>query len=358
MEKGSTPGLVSQLKEKIRSLTSENRTLKTRLRTDQRRAEASRLQLVDDLEDARATHASCSTLRAALQDEVEILRRKDSEHNHGIQNLRAQFEILDKRFRKDAESSARILEENDKIREEVMKLRAENHKAVKALEQARKELQEELQRGTLYKGCIERYKRKCDLEKKKRKALENAHRRSPHKIEDEALVVVDANAPDEINGPDFRWLDEACEVKGDRLDVTDEENSEVEESEDELQLGSSRRDKGKQKAYGREVDVDVGDRERPLPHDRDEHAKPLARFSSDWSLGQGQVLAGPTSGVAKKRKQLGDNRAGGSKFFKVKTEAGARNVGPASSLERNLPVMVSNSKGYSPREAPFPIGHR
>ena len=52
-------------------------------------------------------------------------------------------------------------------------------------------------------------------------------------------MVVDANAPDMLHQdePDFGWLDEACDMKGDRLSVPDDEKFEMEkENEDEVQL--------------------------------------------------------------------------------------------------------------------------
>jgi hypothetical protein len=373
---GSSSQLISQLKEKNRSFASENHTLKTRLRNEQRVAETLRLQLIEDLEEAKETHAACPTRYAALQDEFNNLRDDDAQYRYTIQNLRAQNGTLETQLVKAGESSARAWKDNDKTREEVMKLLAENQKAAKALEQARKEAQEELQRAKAFRGYVEVYRRKVsyllvhrfstsnflifqwELEKKKRKALEIANRRSPPKTEDESLVVVDANAPDvlqNVDGPDFGWLDEACEVKGDRLDVSDEEAEEAEEqSEDELQL-NARSGKGKQRAHGRDVDMErVGDWERPLPHDRDDRAlKPLARFSSDWSLVP-EGLAGPSPGVTKKRKQ-DDNRAGGSKFFKVKMGAGARQGGSASSSEQKPSGAMSDAKATHQERLPFPL---
>ncbi|KAF8839014.1 hypothetical protein BDN67DRAFT_1070372 [Paxillus ammoniavirescens] len=353
---GSALDIISQLKEKNRSFASENRTLKTRLRNEQRVAETLRLQLIEDLEEARETHAACSTRYTALQDEFNALRDDDAQHRYTIQNIRAQNGTLETQLVKAGESSARAWKDNDKMREEVMKLLAENQKAAKALEQARKEAQEELQRAKAFRGYMEGYKRKWELEKKKRKALEIANRRSPPKTEDESLVVVDTNAPDvlqNVDGPDFGWLDEACEVKGDRLDISDEEAPEA-ESEDELQL-STRSGKGKQKAHWKDVNMEsVGDWERPLPHDRDDRAlKPLAQFSSDWSLVP-EGLAGPSLGVTKKRKQ-DDYRAGGSKIFKVKMGTGARQGGSASSSELKPSGAMSDAKATRQERLPFPL---
>ncbi|KIJ65514.1 hypothetical protein HYDPIDRAFT_110611 [Hydnomerulius pinastri MD-312] len=198
-----------------------------------------------------------------------------------------------------------------------------------------------------------------ELEKRKKKALQNQFRQPPPKTEDESLLVIDPNAPDALHadGPDFGWLDEACEVKGDRLDVTDEEDSEAEEreSDDELYLSSSRKDKGKQKAQWRDVDMEnVGDRDRPLPHDRENRAgKPLARFHSDWSIG-GEPIAGPSTGVPKKRKH-GDNLPGGSKFFKVKTDVGTRKVEAASSSQQKPPSNTVGTKATRQEKLPFPL---
>lgn len=59
-------------------------------------------------------------------------------------------------------------------------------------------------------------------------------------------MVVDANAPDVLHpdGPDFGWLDEACQVKGDILTLPDDEDLELEK--DEVQL-SDPSIKGKQR---------------------------------------------------------------------------------------------------------------
>ncbi|KIK75180.1 hypothetical protein PAXRUDRAFT_835765 [Paxillus rubicundulus Ve08.2h10] len=355
---GSASDLISQLKEKNRSFASENRTLKTRLCNEQRVAEALRLQLINDLEGVRETHAAFSIRYTALQDEFSALRDDDAQHRYTIQNLRAQNGTLETRLVKAEESAARAWKDNEKTREEVMKLLAENQKAAKALEQARKEAQEELQRAKTFREYMERYKRRCELEKKKRKALEIANRRPPPKIEDESLVVVDANAPDalqNVDGPDFGWLDEACEVKGDRLDVSDEETSEGEkESDDELRL-NARSDKGKQKAHWRDLNMEsVGDWERPLPHDRDDRSlKPLTRFPSDWSLVP-EVLAGSSLGVTRKRKQ-DDSRAGGSKFFKVKMGADTLQGGSAPSSEQKLSGAMSGAKATRRERFPFPL---
>ncbi|KIJ65517.1 hypothetical protein HYDPIDRAFT_39451 [Hydnomerulius pinastri MD-312] len=132
----------------------------------------------------------------------------------------------------------------------------------------RNELRELRERVKFFQDRTEDFKRK----RRGRKRPLNQVRQLPPKTEDESLLVIDPNAPDALHpdadGPDFGWLDEACEVKGDRLDVTDEEDSEAEEREsnDELYLSSSRKDKGKQKAQWRDVDMEnVGDRDRPLP---------------------------------------------------------------------------------------------
>ncbi|KAG8221057.1 ribosomal protein L5 domain-containing protein [Butyriboletus roseoflavus] len=138
------------------------------------------------------------------------------------------------------------------MQEEATKLQVENHKISKALEQASKEVQVQVERVKLFQGYIEQYKHKCNLEKKKRKAIENANHHPLPRKEDDSLMVVDANAPDMLHqdGPDFGWLDEACKVKGDQLTIPGDEDSELEkESEDEIQL-SYPNTKGKQMVHG------------------------------------------------------------------------------------------------------------
>ena len=135
-------------------------------------------------------------------------------------------------------------------------------------------------------------------------------------IEDESLIVIDANQPDHL-GPDdldCAWVEEACAVKGDRLDTVDEDThseSDEKESEDDVPSGLFDQ-KGKRKStWGEGEDVD--DRERPLPVDRGySPQKPLTRFPSEWNF-DGQSL-----GASKKRK-----RPPGSGIYTVKQKTGS-----------------------------------
>lgn len=154
-------------------------------------------------------------------------------------------------------------------------------------------------------------------------------------IEDESLIVIDANQPDHL-GPDdldCAWLEEACAVKGDRLDTVDEDtHSEPDEKESEDDVPSGLFDKkGKRKStWGRDVD----DRERPLPADRGySPQKPLARFPSEWNF-DGQSL-----GTSKKRK-----RPPGSGIYTVKQRTRSAK---ASSSHPNASVHSSDKLGAS-----------
>ena len=134
-------------------------------------------------------------------------------------------------------------------------------------------------------------------------------------------MVVDANAPDMLHQdePDFGWLDEACDMKGDRLSVPDDEEFEMEkENEDEVQLVDpnvmgKERVSGSDSEEGRTMD---SMQYSLRPQENLAHV-PSARFSSDWNLGPG-TLIGSSSGITRKRRQVG-----GSKIVKVKMPAGA-----------------------------------
>jgi len=132
-------------------------------------------------------------------------------------------------------------------------------------------------------------------------------------------MVVDANAPDVLHpaGPDFGWLDEACQVKGDLLTLPDEDLEFEKESEDEVQLIDPSI-KGKQRVS--RSDLEEGSTEGstwyPL-HLQDDQVPGLPpQFSSDWNLGL-DALGGTSSGRSRKRGH-GSRQVGGSKIVKVK----------------------------------------
>ncbi|KAI9464704.1 hypothetical protein HD554DRAFT_2121081 [Boletus coccyginus] len=235
-------------------------------------ADAARTRLIRELKEAKATHADCPGRFIGLHHEIEILRRDAAHHNQTIHQLQAN-------------NAARAREESSRMKEEMTKLQVESHKTSRALEQALKEVQVQVERVKLFQGYIEQYKHKCNLEKKKRKAIESANHHLLPRKEEDSLMVVDANAPDVLHpdGPDFGWLDEACQVKGDILTLPDDEDLELEK--DEVQL-SDPSIKGKQ------------------------------RFSSDWNLGL-DALGGTSSGRSRKRGH-GSRQVGGSKIVKVK----------------------------------------
>jgi len=190
-------------------------------------------------------------------------------------------------------------------------------------------------------------------ERKKWQALENENkelRRAPT-VEDESLIVIDANQPDHLaqNDPDCAWLDDACALKGDRLDIVDEDtNSEPDERVSEADVSSGVADiERKQKVTWREIE-NVDDRERPLPADRGNiPRKSLTRFPSDWSF---EPDVGRPLGSSKKRKHTGDNQPAGSELYKVKLKTRSEN---GSSHRQSLNATVHPSDKCS--KPPLPL---
>lgn len=113
-----------------------------------------------ELKEATAAHANCSGQFIDLQREISALRQDGAHYNQTIQHLRGRYELLEERLAKEADNSARAREESDRMREEVTKLQVENHKISKALEQALKDVQVQLERVKQFQGYIERYKHK------------------------------------------------------------------------------------------------------------------------------------------------------------------------------------------------------
>lgn len=123
-------------------------------------ADAARTRLIRELKDAKVAHADCSGRFIEFQHEIEILRRDAAHHNQTIHQLRCRCELLDDRLAKEANSAARAREESSQMKEEATKLQVESHKTSRALEQALKEVQVQVERVKLFQGYIERYKHK------------------------------------------------------------------------------------------------------------------------------------------------------------------------------------------------------
>ena len=123
-------------------------------------AEAAHTRLIRDLREAKAAHAHCAGRFVELQHEVDALRRDGDHHNQTIQHLRGRCELLEERLAKEADNSARAREESNRTKEEATKLQVENHKTSRALEQALKDVQVQLERVKLFQGYIEQYKHK------------------------------------------------------------------------------------------------------------------------------------------------------------------------------------------------------
>ena len=287
-----------------------------------------------ELKEAKTAHANCSGRFIELQHEIDTLRQDGAHHNQTIQHLRDRYELLEARLARETDNSARAREEGNRMKEEVTRLQVENHKTSRALEQALKDVQVQVERVKLFQGYIEQYKHKvftqstissvahdsqCNLEKKKRKAIENANRQLLPR-EDDSLMVVDPNAPDMLHqdGPDFGWLDKACEVKGDQLIVPGDDDFEFErESEDEVQL-SDPGIKGKQRVSWRSF---TRDNKQYLLHIQEDSKAPGPSLRySDWNLGL-KTLGRPSSGATRNQRH-GSRQAGASKIVKVKIPAG------------------------------------
>ncbi|KAG9313080.1 hypothetical protein JVU11DRAFT_6520 [Chiua virens] len=261
-------------------------------------------RLLRELKETRAAHADCSERSLELQHEIDTLRRDNALFNQTIQHLQDRYQLLEERLVKEASKSTYVSEQSKRWKEETAKLSVEKHKAVEDYRQALEREKAQQERVKQYQGYIDRYKRKCNLERKKRKAIEDANRHLRTK-DDDSLMVVDVDTPDILRqDPDRSWLDKACEVKGDRFtDPADEDLVSEKESEDEILLtGSDRSAKGKQR--------------------EDQRQGSSLQFRSDWNLGL-EGFPGLPSGVAQKQRR-GSKRAGPgkSKLVKAKVSIG------------------------------------
>ncbi|KAF8555645.1 hypothetical protein OG21DRAFT_832146 [Imleria badia] len=128
--------------------------------TSQPTAEAAHTRLSRELKEAKAAHANCSGRFIELQHEIDTLRQDGAHYNHTMQHLRDRYELLEARLAREADNSARAREESNRMKEEVTKLQVEDHKTSRALEQALKEIQVQVDRAKLFQGYIEQYKHK------------------------------------------------------------------------------------------------------------------------------------------------------------------------------------------------------
>lgn len=114
-------------------------------------------------------------------------------------------------------------------------------------------------------------------------------------------MVVDRDAPDKLeHAADEDWLDEVCEVRGDRLDVdSDYVDDSGKENEDE---GEEPRPGPSLGAWlrGRQPTESVDDRERPLPEDR---PRPAPRFTTAWNLERGSAEYNSVRETKKRKNQ-------------------------------------------------------
>ena len=160
----------------------------------------------------------------------------------------------------------------------------------------------------------DKYKRKCDALRQK---LDNLQRIQQifEDPEDQSLLVVDRDAPDKLeHAGDEDWLDEVCDVRGDRLDVdSDDIDDSGKENIHEVQPGLTRR---------ATESGDEEDRDRPLPEDR---PLPTRHFTSEWNL------EGDSTGLhgKKKRKTQEDAVMGAppGKLVKVSLTRGKARAG-------------------------------
>ncbi|KAL4062569.1 hypothetical protein J3A83DRAFT_4417908 [Scleroderma citrinum] len=321
---------ISQLREKNRVLILEVRSFETRLRRAHVRAEVAEesLERFETIYDRHMnTRQDLERENLTLKSQLDGLQLECSRLGQVIVHLKGQNESLEKRCKRGEELSARLSGETERLEEDLAKLKAELQKASATKNQALKEAQEERDRVKVFEGRCQRFKQQLELKKKKRKALKNENKQlqpSPT-VEDESLVVINANQPDRLgqNKPGTTWLEDACLVRGDRLDI-DDEITHSEQSDDDVPSGLPDI-KGKQRASWMEWE-NMDDLERPLPADRGYPSrKPLARFSSDWSLGSDAELS---LGASKRRKN--EHRPMGSKLYRVKPKTRSEN-GPSSS---------------------------
>ncbi|KAI6006701.1 hypothetical protein F5J12DRAFT_832458 [Pisolithus orientalis] len=336
--------LISQLKEKNRTLLSEISSLR------------------DDLRRAQLAADSWATLQTSFKDENSRLKRECDWLLEENLRIEGQRESLELRCTQEKEISTRLSIDNDRLKEELAKVKAELQKSLTSKRQAAEETRNERDRVKLFEERCQKFKRQLDLAKKKRKALESENRQlrcPPPDIEDESLVVIDPNQPDRLgpDKPDFAWLEDACAVQGERLEDDDGcASSETEEGSIGGDFPPCPPDTGgKWDTEGGETEI-VDDRDRPLPLDREcPPRKPVSRFSSDWSLGPEAEIS---LGAHRKRKHA-DTRPVGSKFFKVKHNTRSENVGGSSShgKPRRTPGGVLPNDWLDPK-LPFLVDGR
>ncbi|KIM68274.1 hypothetical protein SCLCIDRAFT_20655 [Scleroderma citrinum Foug A] len=333
----------SRLRERNIALTCEIGSLVTRLRRAEE-AEENIQRFHEVYVDAhQRLERDNSTLRRkcnGLQEERDCLRHENVQ-------LRGDYASLKELCTKKEEFSARLSDEKERLKEDLVKVKVELQKASTAKNQAVEEAREERRRVGEFQSHCEKLKKKVASERKKWQVLENENkelRRAPT-VEDESLIVIDANQSDHLaqNDPDCSWLDNARALEGDRLDNIDEgTNSEPDkrEGEDSVSSGLAR----ERKVTWREIE-NVDDRERSLPADRgNPPKKPLVRFFSDWGLEPDVEQS------SKKRKHTRDNQPMGSKLCKVKLKTRSEN---GSSRRQPLNASVHSSDKRS--ELPFPL---
>lgn len=324
--------VTSRLREKNLALTFEIRSLDTRLR----RAEEAEENIRHVHEVYVNAHQHLERENSTLQRKFDGLQEERDYFRHEYVQLREEYASLKKLCTKKDEFTVYLSEEKEKLKEDLVKVKVELQKVSTAKNQAVEEAREERKRVGTFQTQCEKLAKKVASERKKWQALENENkelRRAPT-VEDESLIVIDANQPDHLaqNDPDCAWLDDACALKGDRLDIVDEDtNSEPDE----------------RKVTWREIE-NVDDRERPLPADRGNiPRKSLTRFPSDWSF---EPDVGRPIGSSKKRKHTGDNQPAGSELYKVKLKARSEN---GSSHRQSLNASVHPSDKCS--KPPLPL---
>lgn len=100
-------------------------------------------------------------------------------------------------------------------------------------------------------------------------------------------MVIDRDAPDKLeHATDEDWLDEVCEVRGDRLDV---DSDYADDSGKENEPGPSWR-----------ATESVDDRERSLPEDR---PYPAVLFKSEWNLDKDSTMPKRVPETKKRKNQ-------------------------------------------------------
>ncbi|KAG0709470.1 hypothetical protein DFH29DRAFT_993607 [Suillus ampliporus] len=346
----STSEHASSLRKKTREYATELKRVRSRLEQLQRQyidISKEHDALEDEFLDLQREHTVLEEQHADLKSE----RTTHESERHKAERSRAQ---LQKKYEA-AENEAQTWRENCRIAQKdvqkAQKKKEEQDEEMKKLAERERDFEHRAHRN---KVASEKYKRKYEALRDEHARLQEIQRIAENP-EEESLLVVDRNAPDRLERAlDEDWLDEVCEVRGDKLDLDsdyDDSSKENEDGGEEHQPGPSHG------AWlrGRRATESVDDRDRPLPEDR-----PWAPvlFKSEWNLERDGIGHNKVP-KSKKRKNEEDAVMGArsAKVVKVSLQpAGpAKGKGKATEERSNArPLSFSQQMSGSPptRRAP------